>query len=123
LGKKERIENKDSSSFLKERRERHTYQKMQTSIEYTDLSGRIRIKNTPSFNHNTTLADVHQWISKWRKNPGNYYLVIKDPYEQYVDFDDEYIEDFKPFGTEESSSTTRGLVQLKIIEDNSKYTV
>lgn len=90
-------------------------------IEYKDASGTSRTKSTKRFNHQTKLSDIKKWIWSWRKVNSEYDLVIRDQHNRYVDFDDGYIEEYKPFDTAESPPPALELIELRIIEEKSKY--
>lgn len=94
----------------------HTY------VEYTDTSGRPRTKKYPKFDHQTKLSDIQNWILEWWKGSHTFELEIKDPNGKFVDFDDEYLNQFKPFATIESpeTSSTHLQVELRIIDNDGK---
>jgi len=93
-----------------------------TLVQYTDSSGRDRLKKT-KFNHQTNLSDVQKWISGWRTGTGTFELQIKDSHGRFVDFDDGYINDFRPFGVSEPTqpSTATSLeIELRIVDTDGK---
>ena len=95
---------------------------MNTFFEYIDSSGRNRSKKTNQFRDKTSLDDIIKWIGTWYKAGGGFHLEIKLQNE-VIDFDQEYITEYKPFAVTQSTKAIPSdslRVELKIVEDLSK---
>ena len=68
-----------------------------TCVQYRDLSGQPRTKTTRKFDHQTNLSIIKNWISGWWKGNRTFDLEIQDQHGGFVDFDDEYNDEYKPY--------------------------
>jgi hypothetical protein len=78
---------------------------------------------TPEFNKATRKNNLDDYIwKKLKKSESQFDAYILDPHGEYVTLDDDYLEDYNPFGAEIMASTTvqptttlKPLIKLKIV--------
>ncbi|CAF0855232.1 unnamed protein product [Adineta steineri] len=88
---------------------------------YKYSKGPTRTKKTGRFNAETHLIDIKNWISSWWKGHNDYHLEIKDHRGTLIDFDDQYIEEYRPFTISQEAqpiSSAALVVELVIIEEH-----
>ncbi|CAM4845991.1 unnamed protein product, partial [Rotaria magnacalcarata] len=93
----------------------NAYNSFDTLARYKDSSGRDRLKVTKRFGIDTRFNDVNKWITLWWKVSCDYDIQIKDRHGRFVDFDQEYIEEYNPFDVSQSTTLASPLIELQIV--------
>ncbi|CAM2698865.1 unnamed protein product [Rotaria socialis] len=70
-----------------------------TKICYTDSNKTSRIRSTKAFQATTSYGEIFTWIAEWRLHC-KFHIEIKDEYDEFVDFDQDYINEFHPYGVD-----------------------
>lgn len=79
-----------------------------SKLEIYNQKGKICSYQTKTFNKSTKMKDIESYILKKcgnHKSPFN--IQILDQYHGFVTLDDDYIEEYGPFDTEQNSTTVQ----------------
>ncbi|CAM4861513.1 unnamed protein product [Rotaria socialis] len=95
-----------------------------TKICYTDSNGTARAKNTRKFQAATSHTKMLKWIAKWWgfHELHDIDIEIKDEYNEFVDFDRDYINEFHPYDVDrqtqnsgaQSNTVTPPCIELRL---------
>ena len=100
-----------------------------TILHYTDENDDARRKRGRWFDAKTTFKEFESIIKQLKiETDSNFRLEIKDCDGNFVDFDEYYLQTFKPYGTNTNSvisenqvhRSTLQAVELKVIRKSSK---
>ena len=98
-----------------------------TKIRYIGPYGTPRTKITQIFKDGDSFETIFKWIAQWRKHD-SFSIEIKDQDDEFVDFDEDYLTDFKPYHVDERTdecrvqptTSTPPVVELRLQDSPSK---
>ncbi|CAF3617370.1 unnamed protein product [Rotaria socialis] len=78
-----------------------------TKIRYHDSNGIPRTKNTRKFQATTSYETIRTWIAKWwGLDKTKVKIEIKDQPHEFVTFDQDYINDYHPYGVDRQTQNS-----------------